>query len=383
MYRFGYYDEICSTVQMAACPLLGDSQIGYEPSCYARNIEVRSSLIFQTAALIIDIIALFMTVIMIFHIRSKYTAVGRKEMVLFFYLYFIMTILDFITISGIIPISSVVYPYFVAAYLGLTSAMCWCLMLNGFIGFQWSEDGTALSLWTFHLTSLLIFGLMYFISIATFKEVASFDKAHPIGLFILYFIFNPFCLAVYVVLQIILVVNTLDEYWPLGNICFALVFFIIGQVIQIFLSDKICNAIKHYVDGVFFGTICTLLSVMMIYKYWDSITKEDLEFSVGGKGNVWEVKELLNEDDEFAPYAGQAANTIGHSGVAFANTNSYYGGGQQQQQQQAYMAQQQYETPHQQEPAQQHYQQQQQHYQQQQQQQQQQHYQQQQAYPPY
>ncbi|KAJ1799654.1 Chitin synthase, class 7 [Coemansia sp. RSA 2399] len=371
MYRFGYYDEICSTVQMAACPLLGDSQIGYEPSCYARNIEVRSSLIFQTAALIIDIIALFMTVIMIFHIRSKYTAVGRKEMVLFFYLYFIMTILDFITISGIIPISSVVYPYFVAAYLGLTSAMCWCLMLNGFIGFQWSEDGTALSLWTFHLTSLLIFGLMYFISIATFKEVASFDKAHPIGLFILYFIFNPFCLAVYVVLQIILVVNTLDEYWPLGNICFALVFFIIGQVIQIFLSDKICNAIKHYVDGVFFGTICTLLSVMMIYKYWDSITKEDLEFSVGGKGNVWEVKELLNEDDEFAPYAGQAANTIGHSGVAFANTNSYYGGGQQQQ---GYMAQQQYEMPHQQEPA-QHYQQeqQQQHY----------HQQQQQAYPPY
>ncbi|KAJ2759822.1 Chitin synthase, class 7 [Coemansia sp. BCRC 34490] len=237
--------------------------------------------------------------------------------------------------------------YFVAGYLGLTSAMCWCLMLNGFIGFQWSEDGTALSLWTFRLSSLLIFGLMYFISIATFKEVGSFDKGHPIGLFILYFIFNPFCLAVYVVLQIILVVNTLDEYWPLGNICFALVFFIIGQVIQIFLSDKICNAIKHYVDGVFFGTICTLLSVMMIYKYWDSITKEDLEFSVGGKGNVWEVKELLHEDDEFAPYAGQAANTIGHSGVAFANTNSYYGGGGQQQQ--AYMPQQQqYATPQQQ-----------------------------------
>ncbi|KAJ2557762.1 Chitin synthase, class 7, partial [Coemansia sp. RSA 1836] len=109
-YRFGYYDGICTTVQMAACPLLGANQVGYEPTCYARNIEVRNALIFQMASLIIDIIALFMTIIMIFHIRSKYTAVGRKEMVLFFYLYFLMTILDFITISGIIPISSAVYP---------------------------------------------------------------------------------------------------------------------------------------------------------------------------------------------------------------------------------------------------------------------------------
>ncbi|KAJ2387547.1 Chitin synthase, class 7 [Coemansia sp. RSA 2611] len=349
-YKFGYYDEICATVQMAACPLLGDNQVGYEPTCYARNIEVRNALIFQMATLIIDIIALFMTIIMIVHVRSKYTAVGRKEMVMVFYIYFVMIILDFITISGIIPISSVVYPYFVAGYLGLTSAMCWCLMLNGVVGFQWTEDGTAASLWTFRLTSLVIFGLMYFISIATFKEVGSFSKAHPIGLFIMYFIFNPFCLLVYVVLQVIVVVNTLDEYWPLGNISFALVFFVIGQVIQIFLSDKICEGIKHYVDGVFFGTICTLLSVMMVYKYWDSITKEDLEFSVDGKGNTWEVKELLNEDDEFAPYAGQAANTVGYQGVSFAQTNSQYGGqgfqqphyqqqaghGYQQQQQQAY-----------------------------------------------
>lgn len=32
-------------------------------------------------------------------------------------------------------------------------------------------------------------------------------------------------------------------------------------------------------------------------KYWDSITKEDLEFSVGVKQNNWEVKEPLPEDE--------------------------------------------------------------------------------------
>ena len=37
-------------------------------------------------------------------------------------------------------------------------------------------------------------------------------------------------------------------------------------------SVTICNAIKHYLDGLFFFTLCVLLSVMMVYKYWDSIT---------------------------------------------------------------------------------------------------------------
>ena len=36
--------------------------------------------------------------------------------------------------------------------------------------------------------------------------------------------------------------------------------------------------------------LCMLLSVMMVYKYWDLIMKEDLEFSMGSTVAVWEVK---------------------------------------------------------------------------------------------
>lgn len=32
-------------------------------------------------------------------------------------------------------------------------------------------------------------------------------------------------------------------------------------------------------------------------QYWDSITKEDLEFSVGTRMNNWEVKDPLPEDE--------------------------------------------------------------------------------------
>lgn len=106
---------------------------------------------------------------------------------------------------------------------------------------------------------------------------------------------------IYIVSQIVLVVNTLDDRWPLGDILFAAAFYAFGQVLMYVFSVVICDSTKHYIDGMFFGAICNLLTVMMIYKYWDSITKEDLEFSVGARQNVWEVKELLGED-ELSPY---------------------------------------------------------------------------------
>lgn len=51
-----------------------------------------------------------MTIIMIMHIHSKYTAVGRKEMVFFFYLYAILELLGIFLDTAIIPFSSPVYP---------------------------------------------------------------------------------------------------------------------------------------------------------------------------------------------------------------------------------------------------------------------------------
>jgi phosphosulfolactate synthase (CoM biosynthesis protein A) len=67
-------------------------------------------------------------------------------------------------------------------------------------------------------------------------------------------------------------------------------FFAAALVMYFVLSKDLCELTSHYIDGIFFGNVCILLAVMMVYKYWDSITKEDLEFSVGGKTQVWEVQ---------------------------------------------------------------------------------------------
>ncbi|RIA92852.1 chitin synthase III catalytic subunit [Glomus cerebriforme] len=309
MVKFGDFNSICEKVALTVCPLVGAEE-GIEPTCYSRNVEIAGTLIFQPATIIIHIIALIMTSIMIYHIKSKYTAVGRKEIVMFFYLYMMVTFLELLLVSGIIPTASKIYPYFTAAHIGLITATFWCLLLNGFVGFQFAEDGTPLSLWSIRISSLVIFAAVFALSLATFLNKAGFNALNPVALWIVLYIFNGAALVIYVVLQIVLVLNTLDDRWPLGDILFGISFYVIGQVILYEFSVRICDTVKHYIDGLFFGTICTLLAVMMVYKYWDSITKEDLEFSVGSKQNVWEVKEPLLGEDE----------------VSYSNQGGYGGG---------------------------------------------------------
>ena len=208
-----------------------------------------------------------------------------------------LTFASLILDSGVIPPGNSAYPYFAAVQNGFTSALCVCLLINGFVGFQLYEDGTTLSVWLLRCVSLAMFIITFLVSIATFKSWAGLGPTKTVGLFVVLYLVSGIELLVYVVMQVILVVNTLQDRWPLGDIAFGAFFLIIGQVILYVFSNTICNAAEHYLDGLFFATICNLLAVMMVYKYWDSITREDLEFSVGTKMNNWEVKELLPEDE--------------------------------------------------------------------------------------
>ncbi|TPX39234.1 hypothetical protein SeMB42_g06398 [Synchytrium endobioticum] len=300
-FSFGNFNSFCNSVALTLCPLVGPDG-GIEPACYARNVELGGTLIFEPATLVIYLIALIMTGIMIYNIKAKYTAVGRKEIVIFFYMYAATILVELLLVSGIIPTASAPYQYFVAAHVALTTTTCWILLLNGFVGFQWAEDGTPVSLWSIRISSAIVFVGVFFVALATFIPFAGFSRSNPVPLFIVYFIFNGAFVVIYLLLQIVLVINTLDDRWPLGDILFGFTFFVAAQIFQYVLNNSLCELAKHYVDGLFFGSICTLLAVMMVYKYWDSITKEDLEFSVGGKTNVWEIKDPLLGDDSYDRY---------------------------------------------------------------------------------
>jgi hypothetical protein len=305
--QFGSFNGICQTAALVICPLIGSDQ-GIEPSCYSRNVDIAGTLIFQPSTCFVHIVAILMTGIMIYHIRSKYTAVGRKEIVMFFYLYAIIELLAFFLDSNIIPTANASYPWFAASYTGLVAAAYCCLLINGFVGFQFAEDGTPLSLWLLRISCLAAFGAAFFIAIATFKGYVGFTNSKPLALWIVYILWPLACTVIYIVSQLVLVFRTLEDRWPIGDIIFGTAFFTIAQVLLFAFSATICDAIKHYIDGLFFFTLCMLLSVMMVYKYWDSITREDLEFSVGSKATVWEVRDPLLAGQESDSYGEDIAS---------------------------------------------------------------------------
>ncbi|RAO70469.1 uncharacterized protein BHQ10_006481 [Talaromyces amestolkiae] len=324
-------DKFCQTAPVPLCALIGpkspiQGSNGILPTCYARNIDVGNTIIFQGASDFAHIAALSMTVIMILHVRSKFTAVGRKEITDFFYLYMLLTAFSLVVDAGVVPPGSGPFPWFVAVQNGLASATCTCLLINGFVGFQLYEDGTNLSVWLLRASSAGMFVISFIVCLFTFKGWVGLDPANPVGLFVVVYVLNAICLALYVGMQLLLVWGTLDDRWPLGHIALGVFFFVAGQVLVYAFSATICNKIQHYLDGLFFGTVCNLFAVMMIYKYWDSITKEDLEFSVGVKSNNWDVKDLYEEDrrltiypdggSEYAPSTHYRSSTFGgnHSG---------------------------------------------------------------------
>jgi hypothetical protein len=82
MGGFGDFSSICEKTPLPLCPLVGPiSPItgthSTQSNCYSRAVEVANTIIFQGATGFAHIMALVMTVIMIIHVRSKFTAVGR------------------------------------------------------------------------------------------------------------------------------------------------------------------------------------------------------------------------------------------------------------------------------------------------------------------
>ncbi len=55
----------------------------------------------------------------------------------------------------------------------------------------------------------------------------------------------------------------------------AALLFAIGQVFQYVISVHLCQSTGGNINGGLFATLFTLLSVVMIWVFWSSITEDD------------------------------------------------------------------------------------------------------------
>ena len=224
-------------------------------------------------------IAILVTLFLLVRSERKEAAVGRREMQIFFIGYIIIEICEIFTVGGF-PLSSNVRQGFTAFHLAAISATLWVLMLNAVIGFQLLDDGTLLSVGLLLGSAAAIFIVTGYIALDTaFSWTGHFDPSlqYPnrnIGLYILYQLAPLVFLFLYFVLETILVLRVLGERKPMIYLAIAALLFALGQIFNYVISVHICNPTGGKIDGAFFETLFTFLSVIATYVYWDSITED-------------------------------------------------------------------------------------------------------------
>jgi hypothetical protein len=258
------------------------------PACTSRNAELNGLLLFQPAYVIWNVFVLLSLLAMVVSVKSKYTAVGRVEFATFLYVFILSTVVDVLLVSNIVPMANRdVFVYGVAVHVGLTMSQFWCLLFNALMPFHFVQDGVKSTLWTLRLSCLAIGLLTGALCALTANSLVGLSAAQPLLLFIVVTALPSLCAVLYFVLGIVYVVRSHATKWPIGDLVLAALFFVVGQVIHLTLNTNICEYTMHYIDGTFLQSLCTFLSVMMVYKYWDSITKDNLESSFSFKGTEW------------------------------------------------------------------------------------------------
>ncbi|KAK3216716.1 hypothetical protein GRF29_1g776101 [Pseudopithomyces chartarum] len=234
-------------------------------------------------------LAILTTLFLLWRSERKKAAVGRREMQLFLLGYIIVSICEIFTVGGF-PLDSAVRKGFVAAHIAAIIATTWILMLNGLVGYQLLDDGTAMSLGLILVSAAILFIGTGFIALDTgfswtgyFDDTLQSDRSY--SLYTLYQLAPLVFLFVFFCLETFLVVRVLGETKPMIYLISAVVLFAIAQVFQYVISVHICNGTDGKINGGLFETLFTLLSVVMIWVFWSSITEDDWPTpGVGGTG---------------------------------------------------------------------------------------------------
>lgn len=194
--------------------------------------------------------------------------------------YILVEICEIFTV-GKFPLSNTVRIAFTGIHLGFIVATLWILMLNAVVGYQLLDDGTPISVGLMVGSAVAIFIGTGYITLDTgYSWTGHFDSSlsgnnRNIALYVLYQLAPLVFLFAFFVLETALVIRVLGERKPMIYLASAALLFAIGQIFNYVVSVHICHGTNGKIDGALFETLFTLLSVVMIWVFWSSITEDD------------------------------------------------------------------------------------------------------------
>ncbi|OJJ44146.1 hypothetical protein ASPZODRAFT_72393 [Penicilliopsis zonata CBS 506.65] len=291
--QFGKFHDFCRDSTLPVCNLfVANNQPPNEAygGCALLGIGLSGGRhLSNLGSILLAFIAILTSLFLLWRSERKKAAVGRREIQLFLIGFIIIEICEIFSVGGF-PLEAAARKGFSAAHIAAITATCWILLLNAVVGFQMLDDGTPASIGLIVASALAIFIGTGYIALDTgfdwtgyFHTTAATDYRNY-ALYVLYQLIPLACLVFFFVLEAILVVRVLGEVRPMLYLTAAALFFAIGQIFNYVISVHLCTASNHKINGAFFETLFTLLSVVMVWVFWSSITEDDWPMPVGGGG---------------------------------------------------------------------------------------------------
>ncbi|EWZ48479.1 hypothetical protein BFJ63_vAg10451 [Fusarium oxysporum f. sp. narcissi] len=282
--EFGNFHDFCRDSTLPVCNLLSQNhdQNGNWGGCELTGISLSGGRhLGNLGSILLAGAAIITAVFLLLRSEKKRAAVGRREMQMFLIGYIIISICEIFSV-GEFPLNSTVRIAFSAIHIGMIIATCWILMLNAVVGYQIIDDGTPLSMALIAISALLLLIGTGYIALDTgFSWTGYWDDSYEaprnrnIALYVLYQLVPLILLVAFLVLEAILVIRILGETRPMIYLAAAALLFAIGQVFNYAISKYICDGTSGKIDGALFQTLFTLLSVIMVWVFWSSITEDD------------------------------------------------------------------------------------------------------------
>ncbi|KAL2265433.1 hypothetical protein VTJ83DRAFT_6533 [Remersonia thermophila] len=325
--RFGNFDQFCADTTLPVCNLLSptDNQAGPWDGCELKGIPLSGDRrLGNLGSILLCGIAIVSTLGLLVRSERKRAAVGRREMQLFLLGYLLISISEIFSV-GEFPISSKVRLAFSAINIGAIAATTWVLFLNALVGYQFMEDGTPISVALVGGSGLVFLVGVGYIALDTGFSFTGFWNSslelpnRSIALYVLYLIVPLLWIVLFFLLESVLVLRVLGEIRPMLFLVGAAAAFAAGQVFNFVVSPYICNGTSGAIDGSLFQTLFTLVSVILVWLFWSSITEDDWEMEPFGPSYASESNAIPGRRTYASDY-----NTM--SGTRpYAETSEYNG----------------------------------------------------------
>ncbi|KAI2641963.1 chitin synthase III catalytic subunit [Xylaria nigripes] len=281
--KFGNFEDFCRDSTLPVCNVLTDShnQNGPWGGCALTGIPLKNGQhLGNLGSILLCAVAILVSVYLLFRSEKKRAAVGRREMQLFLIAYIIIELAEIFSV-GEFPLSSTARIAFTGIHIGMIIAATWILLMNAVVGYQILDDGTPLSLGLIIISAAILFIGTGYITLDTgLRWTGEFDSSYAppnrnVALYVLYQLVPLIFLVAFYVLESILVLRILGELRPMFYLTGAALLFALGQIFNYVISRFICDGTSGKIDGALFQTLFTLLSVVMVWVFWSSITEDD------------------------------------------------------------------------------------------------------------